>query len=191
MVGIEGYELKKVLMDSHGMERTLNRMVHEIIERNRERVDIALVGIRRRGDVLAARMADKLKGFLGKDVPVGVLDITLYRDDLGLLVQQPQVGKTDISFPLDGKEIILVDDVIFTGRTVRAAMDAIADLGRPSSIRLAAFVDRGHRELPIHPDYLGKEVPTSLTENVLVFLKEVDGEDRVVLVEKSVSDAEV
>jgi len=185
MVGIEGYKLKRVLMDSRDMERTLNRMVHEMIERGKGRANIALIGIRRRGDVLAARMADKLREVLYKDIPLGVLDITLYRDVLGLLIQQPQVGKTDITFPLDGKEIILVDDVIFTGRTVRAAMDAIADLGRPSSVRLAAFVDRGHRELPIHPDYLGKRVPTSLTENVLVLLREVDGEDRVVLVEKS------
>ncbi len=178
-----GYRLKKVLMDADSMDRTLTRMVHEIHERSQGGEDLAFVGIRRRGDVLAARMASKLKGIIGSEVPLGSLDITLYRDDLSLLAYQPKVGKTEIPFSVDDKEVVLVDDVIFTGRTIRAALDALMDLGRPKAIHLAVLVDRGHRELPIQPDYVGKVVPTSRRENVLVFLREVDGEDRVVLVE--------
>jgi len=182
------FRLKKVLLDGDSMERTLNRMVHEILERSKGGKGLALVGVRRRGDVLARRMVEMIAKVLGKKVPMGVLDITLYRDDLSLLTQHPKVGRTDIPFPLEGKRLVLVDDVIFTGRTTRAALDAVMDLGRPQNVQLAVLVDRGHRELPIQPDYVGKVVPTSLNENVLVFLKEMDGEDQVVLVEKE--DAE-
>ncbi len=179
----KGYRLKKVLMDPDSMDRTLTRMVHEMLERSRGGEDLAFVGIRRRGDVLAARMAEKMAGAVGTQVPLGALDITLYRDDLSLLDHQPRVGKTEIPFSIEGKRVVLVDDVIFTGRTIRAALDALMDLGRPRSIQLAVLVDRGHRELPIQPDYVGRSVPTSHSENVLVFLREVDGEDRVILVE--------
>jgi len=178
------FRLKKVLMDGESMERTLNRMVHEILERSKGGKELALVGVRRRGDVLARRMVEMIAKVLGREVPMGVLDITLYRDDLSLLAQHPKVGKTEIPFPVEGKRLVLVDDVIFTGRTIRAALDAVMDLGRPQNVQLAVLVDRGHRELPIQPDYVGKVVPTSLNENVLVLLKETDGEDQVVLVEK-------
>jgi len=179
----QGYRLKKILMNTDSMERTLTRMVHEILERSQGGEDLTFVGIRRRGDVLAARMASKLEDTVGGRVPLGSLDITLYRDDLSLLDFHPRVGKTDIPFSLDDKRVILVDDVVFTGRTIRAALDALMDLGRPRAIHLAVLVDRGHRELPIQPDYVGKVVPTSQRENILVFLREVDGEDSVVLVE--------
>ncbi len=179
----QGYRLKKILMDPESMDRTITRMVHEILERTRGGEDLAFVGIRRRGDVLAARMASKLEVVGNGKVPLGSLDITLYRDDLSLLDFQPRVGKTEIPFSVDGRRVVLVDDVIFTGRTIRAALDALMDLGRPKVIHLAVLVDRGHRELPIQPDFVGRVVPTSHKENVLVFLREVDGEDRVVLVE--------
>ncbi|RLD94341.1 MAG: bifunctional pyr operon transcriptional regulator/uracil phosphoribosyltransferase PyrR [Aquificota bacterium] len=178
-----GYKLKKVLMDGESMDRTLTRMVHEVLERSKGGEDLAFVGIRRRGDVLAARMAQKLEKVVGRQIPLGELDITLYRDDLSLLDFQPRVGKTEILFSIEGKRLVLVDDVIFTGRTIRAALDALMDLGRPKSIQLAVLVDRGHRELPIQPDYVGRVVPTSHSENVLVLLREVDGEDKVILVE--------
>ncbi len=175
-------KLKKLLMNAQEIERTLNRMAHEIVERNRGIEDLCLIGIRRRGDVLAERIARILKGIEGKEVPVGALDITLYRDDLSLLNPVPVVGKTSIPCDINGKRVVIVDDVIFTGRTVRAALDAIVDYGRPSCIQLAVLVDRGHRELPIHPDYVGKVIPTSKEENVVVLLKEVDGEEAVGIV---------
>ncbi len=178
-----GYRLKKVLMDHVSMDRTLTRMVHEVLERSRGGEDLAFVGIKRRGDVLAARMARKLEKVVGGEIPLGKLDITLYRDDLSLLDFQPRVGRTEIPFYIEGKRVVLVDDVIFTGRTIRAALDALMDLGRPKAIQLAVLVDRGHRELPIQPDYVGKVVPTSHSENVLVFIEEVDHEDKVILVE--------
>jgi len=177
-------EVKKVLMDEEGMKRTIARMVHEIVERNKGVEDLVFIGIRRRGDLLAKRMGDDVKRLFNADIPLGALDITLYRDDLSLLSHQPQVRKTEIPFAVDKKRVVLIDDVIFTGRTVRAALDAITDLGRPLWIRLAVIVDRGHRELPIQPDFVGKIVPTSLNEDVLVFLKELDGKDEVVLVKR-------
>ncbi len=184
-VGIpQGFRLKRVLMDEDSMGRTLRRMVHEILERSKGGANLALVGVRRRGDVLASRMSEAIEGVLGMEVPLGVLDITLYRDDLRMLAQHPKIGKTEIPFPMEGKQVVLIDDVIFTGRTTRAALDAIMDLGRPKSVQLAVLIDRGHRELPIQPDYVGRKVPTSIHENVLVLLREVDGVDQVVLVEE-------
>ena len=172
-------KLKKVLMDKSEIERTLNRMAHEIVERNKGVEDLCLVGIRRRGDILAERIAKILKSIEGKEMPVGALDITLYRDDLSLLSTAPVVRKSVIPCDVTDKVVVIVDDVIFTGRTVRAAIDAIMDYGRPKCIQLAVLVDRGHRELPIHPDYVGKVIPTSKDENVVVLLEEVDGEEAV------------
>ena len=176
-------KLKKILMDKEEMTRTLRRMAYEVVERNRGVEGLCIVGIRRRGDILAERLAGILKEIEGKEVPVGALDITLYRDDLSLLSIAPVVRKTNIPFDVNDRKVLIVDDVIFTGRTARAAMDAIMDFGRPKNIQLAVLVDRGHRELPIHPDYVGKVIPTSRTENVAVLLEEVDGMEAVGIIE--------
>jgi pyrimidine operon attenuation protein/uracil phosphoribosyltransferase len=151
--------------------------------------DLALVGIKTRGETLAARIAQKIASIEGKQPAVGALDITLYRDDLGTRVEQPQVRSTEIPFSLKGITVVLVDDVLFTGRTIRAAMDALMDLGRPRVIRLAVLIDRGHRELPIRPDYVGKNLPTSRKETVAVMLTEHDGQDRVVIQEPEEGEA--
>lgn len=172
---------KAMLMDENQMNRALSRIAHEIIERNKGVEHVALVGIRRRGVPLAHRLAAKLKEFEGTDIPVGTLDITLYRDDLTELASVPLVQKSEVPFKLPGTCVILVDDVLYTGRTVRAALDALLDIGRPSVIQLAVLVDRGHRELPIRADYVGKNVPTSKKEVVAVHLSDVDGEDFVAL----------
>ncbi len=174
---------KAEVMDGPTMDRTLTRIAHEILERNQGGEDLTLVGIRTRGVILAHRIAEKLKGIEGIAVPVGVLDITLYRDDLGMLSEQPRVKGTEIPFPIAGKSVVLVDDVLFTGRTARAALDAIVDLGRPRLVQLAVLVDRGHRELPLRADYVGKNLPTSRREVVQVLLREEDGQDRVVIQE--------
>lgn len=174
-------EPKAMLMDQAQMNRALSRIAHEVIERNKGIEHVALVGIRRRGVPLAQRLARRLQEFEGVQVPVGMLDITLYRDDLSELSSIPQVHKSDVPFKLPGTVVVLVDDVIYTGRTARAALDALLDIGRPASIQLAVLVDRGHRELPIRADYVGKNVPTSRHEVVEVHLTEVDGEDFVAL----------
>lgn len=176
-------EEKARIMDEKAIDRTLIRISHEIIEKNKGVEDLALVGIRRRGVPLARRLAKYISSIEGVDVPVGILDITLYRDDLSSLTLQPVVHKTEINFNIADKSIILVDDVIYTGRTIRAALDALADLGRAKSIQLAVLIDRGHRELPIRPDYVGKNVPTSNDEIVEVRLEEIDGENSVVILE--------
>src|SRR5215204_51138 len=172
-----------VVMDADRIGRTLARIAHEILERNKTVDDLALVGIRRRGVPLARRLARSLKDLSGHEVPSGALDITLYRDDLMRPAPGPQpvVGQTDITFSLDDRRILLVDDVLFTGRTTRAALDALTDFGRPRAIQLVALVDRGHRELPIKADYVGKNVPTSRHESVQVKLRELDGVDEVLL----------
>ncbi|HLC43034.1 MAG TPA: bifunctional pyr operon transcriptional regulator/uracil phosphoribosyltransferase PyrR [Methylomirabilota bacterium] len=172
---------KAEVMDGGQLDRALVRISHEIIERNKGATDLAFVGIRTRGVTLAHRLAKKIQSLEGTSVPVGALDITLYRDDLGLLDEQPVVKETDVPFPLDRKAVVLVDDVLYTGRTIRAAMDAIIDLGRPRLIQLAVLIDRGHRELPIRADYVGKNIPTSRQEAVAVLLHEHDGQDRVVI----------
>lgn len=174
---------KTQLMDQEAIRRALTRIAHEIVERNKGVDNLALIGIRRRGVPLAERLAARIAEFEGVALPVGLLDITLYRDDLTTLAQQPVVHKTQVPFQVEGKKIILVDDVLFTGRTARAALDAIIDLGRPRFIQLAVLVDRGHRELPIRADFVGKNVPTSRKEVISVYLQEIDGEDRVVLQE--------
>jgi len=176
---------KARILDKEGIRRSLTRIAHEIIERNKGTDNLALIGIHRRGVPLSERLAARIKEIEGKSVPVGILDITLYRDDLTTLAHQPLVRSTEIPFPVSGKKIVLVDDVIYTGRTIRAALDAVMDLGRPRVIQLAVLIDRGHRELPIRADYIGKNVPTSHKESVLVRLQEIDGEDKVVIFEPS------
>lgn len=174
---------KNVIMDDMGMKRALIRIAHEIIEKNKGVQDLAVVGIRRRGGPLAQRLAERIGEIEDVVVPVGILDITLYRDDLTTLATQPMVHRTEVDFDINGKVIVLVDDVLYTGRTVRAAMDALIDLGRPRRIQLAVLVDRGHRELPIKADYIGKNVPTSAQEIVSVLVEEIDGIDKVVIQE--------
>jgi pyrimidine operon attenuation protein / uracil phosphoribosyltransferase len=169
-------------MDAQGVERALARITHEILERNKGTEGLVLIGIRSRGVDLVERLAAKIGEIEGVRVPTGIIDITLYRDDLSRAGQQPQVKGTDIGFPIDDRQVILVDDVLYTGRTVRAALDALMDFGRPRSVQLAVLVDRGHRELPTRPDSVGKNLPTSATESVQARLKERDGADEVVLV---------
>jgi pyrimidine operon attenuation protein/uracil phosphoribosyltransferase len=171
------------VMDADRMSRALTRIAHEILERNRGLDDIALVGIRTRGVPLARRIARALKEINGDDVPTGALDITLYRDDLMRhpVGPQPLVRRTEIPFSIDDRKILLVDDVLYTGRTIRAALDALIDFGRPRAIQLIALVDRGHRELPIKADYVGKNLPTSLKQSVQVRLQEIDGTDEIVI----------
>lgn len=165
---------KALIMDETTMMRAISRISHEIIEKNNGVEDIVLIGIQRRGVPLARRIAQKIKEVEGKEVQVGILDITLYRDDLSLLNEHPVINGTEIDFQLVGKVVILVDDVLYTGRTVRAAIDAIMDIGRPKMIQLAILVDRGHRELPIRADYVGKNVPTSKSEVINVKVTEID-----------------
>jgi pyrimidine operon attenuation protein/uracil phosphoribosyltransferase len=170
-------------MDADRMDRTITRIAHEIVERNRALDRLALVGIRSRGEHLARRLARQLQRISGRALPTGALDITLYRDDLMRqpVGPQPVVRSTEIPFSVDDRTILLVDDVLYTGRTVRAALDALIDLGRPQAIQLVVLVDRGHRELPIKADYVGKNLPTSRGESVQVRLEEVDGDDEVVI----------
>ena len=172
----------RLVMDPVAIQRALVRIAHEILERNKGTADLALVGIRSRGIHIAQRIQRAIAEIEGSaNIPYGVVDITLYRDDLDRGLQNPVVQGTDIPFPVGGKRILLVDDVLFTGRTIRAAMDALVDFGRPQSIQLAVLVDRGHRELPIRADYVGKNLPTSRREQVQVRLAEADGVDEVVI----------
>ncbi len=176
---------KARIMDAAGMGRALRRMAHEIVEREEPGEELALVGIRRRGVHLARRLQQEVRRLTQREVPLGILDITLYRDDLVDRSPQPEVHRTEVPFPVEGRRLVLVDDVLYTGRTVRAALDALVDLGRPRRVELAVLVDRGHRELPIRPDYVGKNVPTAAEEIVEVRLPEVDGGvEEVVLVER-------
>ncbi len=174
---------KNMIMDSAAVDRSLTRIAHEIIEKNKGTENLALIGIRTRGVPLAERLAEKIESIENVKVPVGRLDITLYRDDLTTLADQPVLHGTDVEFDVSGKIIVLVDDVLYTGRTVRAALDAIIDLGRPYLIQLAVLVDRGHRELPIRADFVGKNVPTSKKELILVKLEATDSKEQVVLAE--------
>ena len=174
---------KTVLMDADGVRRVITRIAHEIVERNKGVENIMLVGIRTRGVPLAERVADEIEKIEKVRPPVGVLDITLYRDDLSTMAYQPVVRPTEMPVDIGGRTIILVDDVLFTGRTIRSALDALIDMGRPRSIQLAVLVDRGHRELPIRADYVGKNLPTSHSELVEVRLPEYDGETGVFLMD--------
>ena len=180
---------KTQILDGPGISRALTRIAHEVLERNKGTDGVVLVGLRSRGIELARRLSRNIKEIEGVEVPVGALDVTLYRDDLGKVGVQPVVRKTEIPFTVDGRKVILVDDVLYTGRTIRAAMDSLMDLGRPRLIQLAVLVDRGHRELPVRADYVGKNVPTSQQEQVQVLLEEEDGVDRVVILEPEPSAA--
>jgi pyrimidine operon attenuation protein/uracil phosphoribosyltransferase len=169
------------LLDSGEVRRVLTRIAHEILERNKGAARLVLIGIAARGDDLARRLAKEIARIEGIEVPVGSLDITFYRDDIGMRAEAPEVHETRIDFDITDTIVVLVDDVLFTGRTIRAAMDALVDFGRPQAIQLAVLVDRGHRELPIRADYVGKNVPTRQDEEVQVRIAEVDGEDSVVV----------
>jgi pyrimidine operon attenuation protein/uracil phosphoribosyltransferase len=176
-------KIKTKVVDTEGLDRILTRISHEILEKNKGSKDIILMGMRTRGEFLARRIQNKLKIFDGADLPLGVLDVTLYRDDFRMRIKQPEVSVSNITFNINEKHIILVDDVLYTGRTVRSAMNAIMDLGRPASIQLCILIDRGHRELPIRADYVGKNIPTSLNEEIKVRMTEVDEEDAIYLIE--------
>lgn len=176
---------EKIIMTPEDIKRSLARIAHEIIERNKSTGHLVLVGMRTRGVPLANRLAAYMENPEGSKIPVGALDISLYRDDLSSLEQQPTVQQTDIPVDIDDKSIVLVDDVLYTGRSIRAAMDALIDLGRPRSIQLAVLVDRGHRELPIRADYVGKNIPSSRDEEIQVQLVETDGTDGVVIIKNS------
>lgn len=175
---------KTVLMDAESIRRALTRISHEIVEKNKGTDNLLLVGIRTRGVPLAERLADYIGRIEGKRPPVGVLDITLYRDDLSTLSHQPIVRPTELPVDIDGKTVVLTDDVLYTGRTIRAALDALIDMGRPKAIQLAVLIDRGHRELPIRADFVGKNVPTSSKETVSVQLKGTDGTEKVLIRER-------
>lgn len=175
---------KNVIMDSEAIRRALVRIAHEIIEKNKGVEDVVIVGIRTRGVPLAQRIAAEINAIENCEMMVGMLDITLYRDDLSTLGYNPVVHGTDINFDLSGKHVVLVDDVLYTGRTIRAALDAVIDMGRPKTIQLAVLVDRGHKELPIRADYVGKNVPTSQKETIEVVLNEIDGTDEVYIGER-------
>src|ERR1041385_1140095 len=175
--------IKSRIIDAKGFDRIIVRLAHEILEQNKGAETLALVGIRTRGEYLARRLCARIQEIEKRELQIGFLDITLYRDDLRVNLNQPILKGTDISFDITGKDVILIDDVLYTGRTVRAALDEIVDHGRPATIQLAVMVDRGHRELPIKADFVGKNIPTSVGEEVRVLVSEIDGEDGVVIVE--------
>lgn len=178
-----GFRQKANILTKEEIVRAITRISHEILERNKGSKDLVIVGIRTRGYVLAERVAQSISRIDGAKLKVGSLDITLYRDDLSVVSEQPVIHKTEIDFDIEGKNIILVDDVLYTGRTIRCALDALIDFGRPRGIQLAVLIDRGHRELPIRADYVGKNLPTSQKELVQVRLEEIDGEDTVFIEE--------
>jgi pyrimidine operon attenuation protein/uracil phosphoribosyltransferase len=175
---------KTRILDAERIRRMVDRMAHEIAERQKDLTDLAFIGIRTRGVPLANRLAERLGDLIGRPFPVGTLDITLYRDDLSMVAPQPLLKKTEIDFDLNGRAVILCDDVLYTGRTIRAALDGVIDLGRPRAMRLAVLIDRGHRELPIEANYIGKSVPTAGREVIKVMFSETDGADEVWILEK-------
>ena len=177
-------ERKSQILDAEGIKRSLQRIAHEIIEKNQGARNLAIIGIKTRGEYLARRIAGYVSQIEGTQVPVGAIDITLYRDDLTEVAGQPVLHSTEIEFDITKKRIILVDDVLYSGRTVRCALDELIDFGRPANIQLAVLIDRGHRELPIRPDYVGKNVPTSKTESVEVRVEEADGVDEVIMLKE-------
>ncbi len=174
--------MPKQILDSKEIKRALTRIAHEIIEKNKGMENLCLIGIQKGGVILAERLASQIESIEGGQIEVGALDITFYRDDLNIKKEQPVVKTTDITFSINDKTVVLVDDVLFTGRSIRAAMDALIDFGRPGSIQLAVLIDRGHRELPIRADYAGKNIPTSFNDSVEVYLEEENEEDKVILI---------
>lgn len=175
--------IKSNIIDKEGFNRIITRIAHEILEQNKGSHNLILMGMRTRGEFLARRIRNKIKEIDGVELPFGILDVTLYRDDFRTRLKQPEVSVSDITFDINEKDIILIDDVLYTGRTVRSALNALMDLGRPASIQLCILIDRGHRELPIRADYVGKNIPTSLDEEIKVKMEEFDGEDAIYLVE--------
>jgi pyrimidine operon attenuation protein/uracil phosphoribosyltransferase len=173
--------IKAKLIDEEGFNRTITRLAHEILEKNKGSRNVVLIGMRTRGENIAERIKQKIKEIDKSEPLYGVLDVTLYRDDFRTRLKQPEISVTNITINLNDRDIILIDDVLYTGRTVRAALDALMDLGRPSTIQLCVMVDRGHREMPIRADFVGKNIPTSIDEEVQVRIKEIDGEDAVYL----------
>ena len=176
-------DIKATIIDSSGLSRTITRLAHEIIEKNNGTKNIVLLGMRTRGEFLARRIQTKIFEIDNTNPQLGVLDVTLYRDDFRTRLKQPEVSVTDITFDINDKDIVLIDDVLYTGRTTRSAMNAIMDMGRPSTIQLCVLIDRGHRELPIKADFVGKNIPTSINEEIRLQMKEVDGEDAVYLID--------
>ncbi|HIN88893.1 MAG TPA: bifunctional pyr operon transcriptional regulator/uracil phosphoribosyltransferase PyrR [Nitrospinaceae bacterium] len=181
-------KLNSVVLTEQDISRAVTRITHEILEKNKGATSLVLVGIRTRGATLAKRIEKKINDIKGIEVDLGVLDITLYRDDLSTGKQNPVIEKTSIPFPLEGKQVVLIDDVLFTGRSIRAAIDALIDFGRPASIQLGVLIDRGHRELPIRPDYVGKNIPTSKADRVQVLMREDDGKDEVCIIDALTKD---
>ncbi len=175
-------DIKAKVIDEEGLNRTLTRLAHEILEKNKGSKNLVLIGMRTRGEFIGERIKNKIREIDNSEPSFGVLDITLYRDDFRKRLKQPEISVTNITYDVNEKDIILIDDVLYTGRTVRAALDALMDLGRPNTIQLCVLVDRGHRELPIRADFIGKNIPTSINEEVRVRIKETDGEDAVYLV---------
>ncbi len=175
----------KLVLDREGINKALDRIAHEIVENHKTMEDVAVIGIKKRGAYIASRIVERIKTFSGKGLLLGALDITLYRDDLTQAAEQPVMHATEIDFNLEGKDIILVDDVLYTGRTIRSAFDALIDFGRPAKIELAVLIDRGHRELPIRADYVGKNIPTAKEEAVHVRMAESDGSDEVIVEDRN------
>jgi pyrimidine operon attenuation protein/uracil phosphoribosyltransferase len=176
-------KVKAKVVDKEGLNRVITRIAHEILERNKGTKNLVLIGMRTRGEFLARRIFEKIKQIENMEIPLGVLDVTLYRDDFRTSLKQPQVSVSDITFDINEKDVVLIDDVLYTGRTVRSALNALMDFGRPSSIQFFVLVDRGHRELPIRADYVGKNIPTASSEEIKVKMQEIDGEDAIYLVE--------
>jgi len=176
-------KVKAKVVDQDGLNRIITRIAHEILERNKGTQNLVLIGMRTRGEFLARRIFEKIKQIENIEIPLGVLDVTLYRDDFRTSLKQPQVSVSNITFDINEKDLVLIDDVLYTGRTVRSALNALMDFGRPSSIQFFVLVDRGHRELPIRADYVGKNIPTASSEEIKVKMQEIDGEDAIYLVE--------
>jgi len=181
-------KLNSVVLTEQDISRAVTRITHEILEKNKSATSLVLVGIRTRGVTLAKRIEKKINDIKGIEVDLGVLDITLYRDDLSTGKQNPVIEKTSIPFTLEGKQVVLIDDLLFTGKSIRAAIDALFDFGRPASIQLGVLIDRGHRELPIRPDYVGKNIPTSKANRVQVLMREDDGKDEVCIIDALTKD---
>jgi len=181
-------DVKAKIIDEDGLSRIITRMAHEILEKNKGSQNIVLMGMKTRGEFLARRIFDRIKEIEKIELPLGVLDVTLYRDDFRTRLKQPEVSVSNITFDINDRDVVIIDDVLYTGRTVRSALNALMDFGRPRSIQLCVLVDRGHRELPIRADYIGKNIPTSNQEEIKVKMKEIDGEDAIYLMENSVKN---
>ncbi|HEY4754566.1 MAG TPA: bifunctional pyr operon transcriptional regulator/uracil phosphoribosyltransferase PyrR [Ignavibacteriaceae bacterium] len=181
-------DVKAKIIDEDGLSRIITRMAHEILEKNKGSQNLVLMGMKTRGEFLARRIFESIEQIEKIELPLGVLDVTLYRDDFRTRLKQPEVSVSNITFDINDRDVVIIDDVLYTGRTVRSALNALMDFGRPRSIQLCVLVDRGHRELPIRADYIGKNIPTSNQEEIKVKMKEIDGEDAIYLMENSVKN---